>query len=184
MVCVFALLSLATSGGARDATVPAGWRIYTDAALGFTIAYPPDWSVDRARSNPGPDGDIQGVAFDIPPGLAAGTNLSADLTGVTVEHLDGEGACNAGRFLEDPEGLHDLAEGPRTWSVATMTDAGAGHRYEMTVYAVKAGTTCLGVRYVIHSTNLENYQPGAVKPFDRAALVALFDRIRATLTLR
>ena len=182
-LCALALLCLPSPAVARRATTPAGWKTYADAALGFTIAYPPDWSVDPARRSPGPDGDIPGVAFGIPASLAAGTNLSADLTGVTVDHVDA-GVCDAGRFLADPQDLHHLTDPSGTWSVATMTDAGAGQSYEMTVYARKGRTACLAVRYVIHSSNLENYEPGAVKPFDRAALVALFDRIRATLALR
>jgi len=182
-VSALALLCLPLPANAQGAAPPAGWKTYTDAALGFTIAYPPDWKVDPARRSPGPDADIPGVAFNIPAGLAAGTNLSADLTGVTVDHIDGSGACNAGRFLADPQGLHDVVDRGRTWSVATMTDAGAGQSYEMTVYALKGPTACLAVRYVIHSSNIENYEPGAVKPFDRAALVAVFDRIRGTLAL-
>ncbi len=180
---VFALVPLWSLPVAAQ-SVPTGWTAYANTALGYTIAYPPGWSMDAARESPGPDGNIAGVAFGIPAGLAAGTNLSAALTGVTVDHVEGSGACNARRFLQDPEGLHDVVDRSRTWSVATMTDAGAGHFYEMTVYALKDHTPCLAVRYVIHSTNIANYEPGAVKPFDRRALVGTFDAIRETLTPR
>ena len=110
-LCALALLCLPLPARAQGKTTPAGWKTYTDPAIGFTIAYPPDWSVDPARQSPGPDADVPGVAFDIPPSVAAGTNLSADLTGVTVDHVDGGGACNAGRFLAEPQGLHDLTDG-------------------------------------------------------------------------
>jgi len=39
------------------------------------------------------------------------------------------------------------------------------------------------VRYFIHSTNIGNYDPGTIKAFDQAALVARFDAIRKTLRL-
>ncbi|MDE3156618.1 MAG: hypothetical protein KGN76_16070 [Acidobacteriota bacterium] len=183
-LCALALFCLPLPVRAEGKPTPAGWKTYADTALGFTIAYPPDWSVDPARKSPGPDADIPGVAFDIPASLAKGTNLSADRTGVTVDHVDAGGACTAARFLADPQDLHDVTDRTGTWSVATMTDAGAGQYYDMTVYARKGPAGCLAVRYVIHSSNIENYEPGAVKPFDRAALVALFDKIRATFAIR
>jgi hypothetical protein len=40
------------------------------------------------------------------------------------------------------------------------------------------GYTCTAVRYLVHSTNIGNYEPGAVREFDRPALIDLFDQIR------
>jgi hypothetical protein len=184
-VCALTLLCLLVPARARSATTtPANWKTYTDPVLRFTIAYPPDWTVDPARQSPGPDRDIPGVAFDIPARLAAGTNLSTELTGVTVDHVDRDGTCTAERFLADPQDLHEVTDRFGIWSVAAMTDAGAGHRHEMTVYARQGPTACLAVRYIIHSLNIENYEPGTVKAFARQALIALFDRIRGTFALR
>lgn len=113
--------------------------------------------------------------------MAKGTNLSSDLTNVSVESRTARGTCDARRFIPDPGDMHDVHAGGRLWSVATQQDAGAGNFYDITVFALKNSNPCLAVRYFIHSTNVGNYDPGTVREFDRTALMRAFDKIRATL---
>jgi len=163
---------------------PTGWRIYGDAKLRFSIAYPAKWRVDRAHIYPAPIDNtrIAGVAFTIPPQLAVHTNLSTD-TYLSVESLPSASPCKASAFLSTTDTERDEDQGMLHWSVATSGDAGAGNFYDETIYALKDSRPCLGIRYFIHSTNVDNYPAGTVKQFDKAGLVRLFDRIRSTFAL-
>jgi len=163
---------------------PTGWRIYGDAKLGFSIAYPAKWRVDRAHVYPNPieNARIAGVAFIIPPELTLHTNLSTE-SYLSVESAPAAGTCTPSAFLETTDTQRDEDQGSLHWSVATAGDAGAGNVYDETLYALKGSHPCLAIRYFIHSTNVGNYTPGTVKEFDRAALVGMFDRIRSTFAL-
>ena len=162
---------------------PTGWKTYTNHVLGYSISYPAGWRVDPkyVYAGFGPDYPIEGVAFEIPPSMAKGTNLSDDLTNVSVESRDGAGVCDARRFIPDPDDMHDVKAFGRTWSVATQDDAGMGNIYDITVFVVKGSNPCLAVRYFIHSTQIGNYDPGTVREFNRATLLRTFDKIRSTL---
>ena len=165
-------------------STPAGWHSYHDAALGYTISYPPGWRLDTHYTYTalGPGRGISGIAIHIPAAMARGTNLSPFDTAITLESLPGP--CDAARFLEAPQDRRTTTDNGLAYSVAQGEDAGAGNLYQETVYAVAASQPCLALRYFIHSTNIGNYDPGTVRPFDRPALLAWFDRIRRTLVLR
>lgn len=60
---------------------------------------------------------------------------------------------------------------------------GAGNIYEQTYYRTVYHGTCYEITYFIHSTNIGNYEPGAVKEFDHTALIQKFDQILSTLVL-
>src|SRR5689334_10965956 len=184
-----AVLSACDGSGSNNtpragAQPPTGWRIYGDTKLGFSIAYPRKWHVDRVHvyATPVDNRRITGVAFVVPGSLAARTNLSTD-SYVSVESVPGAGPCSASAFLQirDTERTED--QGDLHWSIGTAGDAGAGNFYDETVYALKSSKPCLGIRYFIHSTNVDNNPPGTVRQFDKAALVKLFDRIRSTFAL-
>jgi hypothetical protein len=164
---------------------PAGWKSYTDPRLGFSIAYPPGWTVDTHHESVarGPDYPIPGVAFHIPPAMAAGTNLSPDQTFIAVESQPGRD-CKAAVFLDPVEDAHKLKADRRTYTAATSGDAGAGNLYETWLFAIDGTSPCIALRYFVHSTNIGNYDPGTVKAFDEKKLMATFDAIRATLKLK
>ncbi len=166
--------------------VPADWKSYSDTANGFSISYPADWKLERRYSYVGfgPDHEIHGVAFAIPASMAAGTNLSSNMTTVSVETLPDKGICDARRFIPEPQDLKTLKNAGRVWSTANTADAGAGNLYDVAVFALPGTSPCLAVRYVIHSTNIGNYDPGTVKAFDRVALIRKFAAIRHTLRLK
>ncbi|HVS79986.1 MAG TPA: hypothetical protein VHF05_03315, partial [Candidatus Paceibacterota bacterium] len=76
-----------------------------------------------------------------------------------------------------------ITENGTDYSVASSTGAGAGNRYEETVYALPGTNPCVGVRYFVHYGVIENYPAGAVKEFDRQSLLSTFDSMRKTLIL-
>lgn len=164
------------------APVLAGWVRYSQN--GFSIAAPPAFTPDPSHDYTalGPGKDIKGFSLTIPASLAKGTNLGAD-SYIAVETLHGTGPCTAAAFLDSPTNAPSVTSHGLTYTVATASDAGAGNFYDETVYAVQGSSPCLAVRYFVHSLNIGNFTPGAVRAFDGPALIRQFDAIRATLTV-
>lgn len=156
---------------------------YTDSVERFSFQYPDGYTLDTTHAyGMNPNVTIAGVKIQIPASLATGTNLSAD-TYLSVEHLPLTSECTAERFLDGITSTTTEVHNGITYSVLTLSGAGAGNRYEETVYATLGSRSCLAVRYFIHSTVLENYDPGTRTQFDAAALHTTFDAIRDTLTI-
>jgi hypothetical protein len=124
------------------------------------------------------------VSFTIASTTAEGTNLSND-SYVSVEELPAVTSCTADMFLDGGSKMKVTTEtdNDTTYSVASSTGAGAGNRYEETVYAIPGTNPCVAVRYYIHYGVLENYPTGTVNAFDKQSLLNQFDHIRDTLTL-
>lgn len=127
-----------------------------------------------------PEKIISGVQFTIPASLATGTNLSAD-SYLSIENIPDAESCSADIFFDGTHATTTLTDAGTLYSYATTSGAGAGNRYDETVYALPGTNPCMAVRYVIHSTVLGNYPEGTVTEFDEASLVTLFDQIRQTL---
>lgn len=156
---------------------------HTYATTSFSIVYPDGYTEDAAYAYQGvPKKPIPGIKFVIPATMATGTNLSAD-SGVSVESLPRAKACTGDIYIYQNVKAEDVTVGSRVWSVASTSDAGAGNLYQEIVYALKDSKPCLAVRYMIHSTNIANYTPGAVQEFSRDALLVDFDKIRDSITL-
>lgn len=156
---------------------------YTDQVERFSFQYPDGYTLDTTHAyGMNPNVTIAGVKIQIPASLATGTNLSTD-TYLSVEHLPLTSECTAERFLDGVTGATTEVHNGITYSVLTLSGAGAGNRYEETVYATPGARSCLAIRYFIHSTVLENYDPGTRTQFDAAALHTTFDAIRDTLTI-
>ncbi len=160
-------------------------QVYADGTTGFSIRYPKGYSVDPAYRYQalGPGEDIYGVKFTIASSTSTGTNLSSFDTGVSVEFLPNTQDCSAGLFLGEGADVSQETDNDTEYSVGEFSGAGAGNFYEEKVWALPGTNPCVGVRYLIHSTNIGNYDPGTIKEFDRAALLNQFDAIRRTLTI-
>ena len=164
-------------------------QIYQNGQDGFSIRYPSGYTVDDKYSYQelGPGKDISGVKFTIAPSISAGTNLSSD-SYISVEELPNTQTCTANLFLDDP-GITSgatpasVTDGDTTYSMLSSTGAGAGNRYEETVYAIPGTNPCMAIRYFIHYGVIDNYPPGTVKQFDEQTLKNQFDAIRRTLVL-
>jgi len=167
-------------------------QTYTNDKLGFSIKLPMGYTIDESYiyEELGPGKSSPGVKFTIPASVAAGTNLSSD-TYISVEEIPlaniPRGVCSAAYFVDPETTVHAVLDGDVTYSVASSTGAAAGNRYEETVYALPdtsaSRRTCIAVRYRIHYSVFENYPAGAVREFDKAALLAQFDTIRRMLVI-
>ncbi len=167
-------------------------QIYANSSLGVTLrfpslvasssaGYPDSFKVDESYIyQASPTLKIAGVKFTIPETMATGTNLSAD-SYLSLESLPASASCSASLFLDGnhPTVIETLAG--QNYSVASSSNAGAGNRYEETVYAFPDTNPCLAVRYLVHYSVFENYPAGTITKFDQPALLKLFDQIRATL---
>ena len=173
------------------APVPSGSDLaqaYSNSTYEFSILLPKGYTPDASYTYQelGPGKDISGVKFTIATSTAAGTNLSPD-TYISVEEIPKVQECSASLFLS-PQGGTSAAETMTddtgtTYSVASSTGAGAGNRYEETVYALPGTNPCVAVRYFIHYGVIDNYPPGAVQQFDEQALLTQFDAIRRSLVI-
>lgn len=169
---------------ASEATGQSLPQIYSNSSEGFSLRLPGNYKVDESYTYQelGHGKAINGIKFTIPESLATGTNLSPD-SYVSVEEIPQTQSCSAALFLDRGMQVAAITEGDTTYSVASSTGAGAGNRYEETVYALPGTNPCIAVRYMVHYGVFENYPPGTVKQFDRDALLKQFDSIRKTLVV-
>jgi hypothetical protein len=124
--------------------------VFTSQEFGFSIKVPPGYTPDTSYVYQlAPGRQIKGVKFTIPEALTTGTNLSRD-TYVSVESLPNTSNCSAGLFLDGDHPATTLIEAGQSYSYATASNAGAGNRYDESVYALPDNNACLAMRYLIH----------------------------------
>jgi len=166
---------------------PVQMATSTYATTTWSATFPQNYTVDESYAYEGvPKKPIHGVKFTIPGETATGTNLSTD-TGISVESLPRAKRCTGDIYLLTDVRAHTISDGGVEYSLATTTGAAAGNMYEEQVWALTDSSPCTAVRYFIHSGNIGNYpaagEPGSVREFDRATLLADFDKIRQSLIL-
>ena len=156
---------------------------YREVGGKFTLRYPKGYMVDESyQYEPDPDLSLSGVKFTIPFSFSEGTNLSEG-SYLSIENFPKikTADCSAKLFFSSGLPLSEYSD--ENYSVASLSDAGAGNRYEETVYAIPGSNPCTAIRYLIHYMAFENYPAGAIKEFDKPALIKEFDQIRGTFIL-
>lgn len=157
---------------------------YASSTMGISLKYAPDFRMAPSYQYTGfPKKPISGVKLLIPDTMATGTNLSSFDTGVSVEQLPRAKNCTADIFITQNVKPMPVAINGVAYTVATTSDAAVGNRYEETVYALTDSKPCTAVRYFLHYAAIENFDPEAVKAFDRDAIMAAFDKIRDSVRL-
>ncbi len=158
---------------------------YENQEYNFQINLPKDFTVIKDYTNfISPDKVFPGIKFKISEELYKGTNLSSD-TYISIERTKvAPEACGAELFFIASEltGLEDI--NGRKYTKAISLGAGAGNRYDETIYATSVGEYCYAIRYLIHYSIIENYPEGAVKEFDIVAIRSIFDLIRKTIIIK
>ncbi len=159
-------------------------NVYLDPVAGFSIRYPIDYSIDTSYKYQGlgPNKEIHGVKFIIPKSFASGTNLSSYDTGVSVEIISEVKDCRANLFLNSNAKEQTIQDNNgREYSFASSTEGAAGNFYEEEVWAFSNANSCIAVRYLIHSMNINNYPENTVLEFNRQFLIEQFDEIKNSL---
>lgn len=157
---------------------------YASSTMGISFKYPKTYTLGVGYQYTGfPKKPISGIKVIIPATMATGTNLSNQDTGVSIEQLPRALNCSADIYMVANVRAETISEGGVTYSVASSTEGAAGQRYEEIVYALPSTKPCTAVRYFIHYAAIENFEPGMVREFDRAALLLEFDKIRDSLRI-
>ncbi len=186
IVAVFVGIKFTYAPEPIESLTPKGLpHAYFNSVLGFSLYLPEGYTIDETYHYQTLDSgkDIGGVKFTIALSIAAGTNLGAD-SYISVEKIPQAKNCSSVLFLNQEATTESISEGDVTYSVTSSTGAGAGNRYEETVYALPGTNPCVAVRYFIHYGVIENYSLGVVREFDKPALLKQFDAIRHTLVIR
>ena len=170
-------------------------RIYSNSGYGFSIRLPGEVSSSSTNDSDnfkvdesykyqafGSKKIINGIKFAIPFSYASGTNLSSD-SYVSVEEIPQALECNASLFTVQGSASKMISDDGKDYSLATSSDAGAGNRYEETIYSLPGTNPCVAIRYFLHYTVIENYPEGTVVQFDKKKILNQFDQIRRTLVL-
>ncbi len=172
------------------AAAPTGWHSYHDAR-GFRVSFPAGWKADPSyHDDDYPTGD------DPPPRLAAlaivpvedlqpGTTLSSKDVRVLILPLPpSRTVCAAWQFIAAPPPDFSSRLDAERPDYAHMTgdDPGGWYSYEDFVWRISTAP-CVAVHYTIGYHAADSDQAKSEKPFDRAALFAVLDAIRASVVL-
>lgn len=152
--------------------------LYESVSGRFSVSYSDD--LTPATSSPRNDQFGDGIAFIFPESLTQGTNLSAD-SRISIEEKTAA-ECLPTSFVAQPmigddDAIKTETIGSNTYSTFGFSDAGAGNRYDTSIYSVAKGGQCYGIQLFLHSTNIGNYDPGTVTEFDSAKAQSYFREI-------
>lgn len=151
-------------------------QTWVDSKLSFSIAHPSDFassSTDFAGYLPLTQTPL--VSFVVPQSMYKGTNLEE--AGVYVGATSSPQALTSCTSPMQGETLsHETINGA-DFVVATSTEAGAGNLYESKIYRRIENGWCVEIVEMLHSGNIGNYTPGAVKEFDKAYFDGILDAI-------
>ena len=167
-----------------ESTIPEGWKQYDSLTYNFAIQYPTDYTIkeDHTYTALGPGKDISGVAFIVSESITKGTNLSTD-SYMSVERTNAND-CLAQNFLDQVKQSETVTENGVVYTMAIGNGAGAGNRYDETVYATKVNDSCYGLRLFVHYSVLENYDPGTVVDFNHTLLNDNFKQFRSSFVAK
>ena len=183
LAIVLGLFLIRTPIPATHSTPENLTNIYENTVNGYSVHYPDGYTPNSryVYMELGPGKFIEGVKFTIASSTILGTNLGGD-SYVSVERIATTTLCTPSLFLEDQgREPQTITDGGIKYLAASSTGAGAGNRYEETIYVLPGTNPCTAVRYFIHYSVFENYPPGTVHEFNHSDIINEFDAIRRTL---
>ncbi|MEW6400395.1 MAG: NBR1-Ig-like domain-containing protein [Chloroflexota bacterium] len=145
------------------------WLTYTNTKYGFRFMYPPEGQVTEQNDN--------GAHITLP--IIPGTNLTEKYLDLAV--VENAAICHSPVQMAPPpigtsetvtiNGLAFLKE--------ISVEAAAGNHYNLVVYSIPQGSTCVSFVFILHSIAAGNVDP-PLPEFDMAAESAVFQNILAT----
>lgn len=159
--------------------------MYASSTMKFSLKYPQGFTLEEpyAYTRVSPTKPISGVKFRAPLAMTQGTNLAAD-SGVSVEQLPRAQNCSGDIFLKANVRSQTQTSGALTFSVASSSETVGSDTYEETVFAVPGSSPCIAMRYFLHSTSAGTSTASTTRAFDRAAVIAEFDKIRQSMSVQ
>jgi hypothetical protein len=176
-------LLLATAASAGD-----GWITYRGD--GFTIQIPPGWKANAKFADEGygfhqgsADDRLFGTAFTPPRDLQPKSNLREPRPMLVVERLVDDKGCAADDFIVDPAPDSFTAEPTSTTNFArTIAEPGDLYGEEQQVFVVST-KPCVAVHLYVAYAQMNDVIAKTERPYDRAALFGLFERMRRSLSV-
>jgi hypothetical protein len=158
----------------------SNWVSYQNNQLGFEMSYPDSFEISMLKQDdfePSLDGTGGIVKFTLAEtGFTATTNLREVAVAVGVQAEDGASGCAASEAsfasndeltkltalgLTETKNLHGMI-----FTREVIADAGAGNLYNQIIYKASKNNQCFELVIFIHSLNIGNFTPGAVREFN------------------
>jgi hypothetical protein len=158
------------------------WKTYSNETNKYQVGYPDDviqhiTATESSLLNP--NKTVQREKFTVLPTFTKGTNLSAD-SGLIIEVYSGAYLCQADYLPEGFENAQTATIKGKQYVVAKSDGAGAGNRYEQTLYRYAEGNICYSLLLNTHTTNIGNYPAGTVQAYDKAKFESIIYKMLDT----
>ncbi len=158
---------------------------YHDDMYGVSFTYGSEFVVqqvkegDQWRNNSSQSG-VRLFTLLLPRTFQPSTNFSNAI--ITVGVSTDKTAVN--NCLVAQNGESPLPIPPQGFTGFMLGDAGAGNYYETISYRAIKNGTCIAVEQIVHSTNIENYDPDqGIKVFDSGLVNRTLGAVMDTLSL-
>ncbi len=156
------------------ATPASGFESYADQPRTFTFTFPNAFTVSGVPAGYGlswaenaTSTGMELARVDVPQSYEPGTNFGGAWFTVGASSVPAAlASCLQGTSGAPGATTTRVTIGSATFTKMHSIGAGAGNRYDTTSYRVIHDHACYAVEYTIHYGILENYPPGAVRPFD------------------
>ena len=159
--------------------------VYSDPRYGFTLRYTANAAI--ATEVDGQLDLIPTAAVVISPKLDEfkGTNLGEASVAVGVSGDAGiTPACAAGTAAQGEKPTGTVTLGSISFARFIFEDASGSDRYSSTSYRAVVGGQCFEIVEYLHWAPMENFAPGAIKPFDRPKVEAELHDIARSFSLK
>ncbi len=187
ILSAISLLMLVGAGCNQLPSTPSGdmtstLQSYRNGTYGFTFTYPSTMEF-VTPSYPLLQDKI--VQLSIPQTGYPKTNFGDAAFSVSASYAKTLSACLAANTPQNSDGFKKEAEiNGTTFYFTKGAGAGAGNRYDSTIYrTLVGGQTCLELNETIHTTNIANYPSGTVTEIDKNVVQARLDAILNSFTL-
>ncbi len=175
------------------ANVPEDWQDFEsgtynsteDMSTVYTVSYPKDFVLSKKATARGgflgnplvtmafPDGSFATPKSNFSEGYAT---VSSNKSKNTESKCFAKPAEATGEFVD--------VDTNTTMKRIDASDAGAGNLYTSRIYRTLYDNVCYEVALTVHTTNVDNYDPGTVVEFDKEQAFAILETIRNSFKLR
>jgi len=170
----------------------SGLTAYETLQGGFGISYPERFSAKKTTQERVIAGSMLQRYYDemgllgfisiyIPASEFPSTNFSEAEINVAAANVS---TCNLSPYAESLAGAGTAEISGRTFNKFTAADAAAGSLYATTVFSRAEGNRCYIVEEIIHTTNIQNYDPSlGIRAYNEPRLRKLLNSIINNLRL-
>jgi len=146
----------------------SGWENFLSEKYGFVFKYPNGSSISDKS-------DVHArIAI---PVITSGTNLSEKYVDLSV--LEGVTTCKSPDVGGEAATTENVTINGIQFFKEAGTGVGAGNIYDFVAYSTMSNNNCVSLTFVLHSTNIGNYQTPPPE-FNKAAESAVFDLLIKT----